>query len=248
MNQILLPTSVLEKKLREFKLSGMVGTLEIRIKQAQEEKLGYTEFLGLLLEDETNKRSDNRRRELYRGAHLPFEKGIEDFDFSFQPSIQKQEIRELATLRFIDKKSNILFIGQPGTGKTHLSVALALQALGQGKTVLFTSVWEMIGQLQQSRADLSYQKKIQFYLKPDLLILDELGYRSMAESTVEDFFEIVSRRYEKGSIIITSNRPVHEWDSVFIDKTLTTAVVDRLMHHASIIEIKGESYRFKKRD
>jgi len=106
----------------------------------------------------------------------------------------------------------------------------------------------MINTLQQSRADYSYQKKIRDYLKPDLLVLDELGYRSMAESTVEDFFEIVSRRYEKGSIIITSNRSIAEWDKVFVDKTLTTAVVDRLLHHCSVVEIKGDSYRFKKRD
>ena len=248
MKQQFLPTVQIEKKLREYRLSGMIATLEMRIKQAEEDSLGYTEFLGLLLEDETNKRSDNKHARLYRGAHLPFEKGMEDFDFSFQPSIKKQEIMELATLRFLDKKANILLLGQPGTGKTHLSVALGLKALGHGKTVLFTSVWEMIGTLQQSRADYSYQKKIQNYLKPDLLILDELGYRSMAESTVEDFFEIVSRRYEKGSIIITSNRSISEWDQVFIDKTLTTAVVDRLLHHSHVIEIKGESYRFKKRD
>ena len=248
MKQQLLPTVQIEKKLKEYRLSGMIQTLEMRLQQATEDNLGYTEFLGLLLEDETNKRADNKHARLYRGAHLPFEKGLEDFDFTFQPTLKKQDILELATLRFLDKKANILFLGQPGTGKTHLSVALALKALGYGKTVLFTSVWEMITQLQQSRADYSYQKKIQTYLKPDLLILDELGYRSMAESTVEDFFEIVSRRYEKGSIIITTNRAVNEWDKVFIDKTLTTAVVDRLLHHCSVIEIKGESYRFKKRD
>jgi len=235
MKQQFLPTIQIEKKLKEYRLSGMIQTLEMRLQQATEDKLGYTEFLGLLLEDETNKRSDNKHARLYRGAHLPFEKDLEDFDFTFQPMLKKQDILELATLRFLDKKANILFLGQPGTGKTHLSV-------------LFTSVWEMITQLQQSRADYSYQKKIQTYLKPDLLILDELGYRSMAESTVEDFFEIVSRRYEKGSIIITTNRAVNEWDKVFIDKTLTTAVVDRLLHHCSVIEIKGESYRFKKRD
>ena len=248
MTQQFLPTVQIEKKLKEYRLSGMIQTLEMRLKQAAEDNLGYAEFLWLLLEDETNKRSDNKHARLYRGAHLPFEKGLEDFDFTFQPTLKKQDILELATLRFLDKKANILFLGQPGTGKTHLSVALALKALGYGKTVLFTSVWEMITQLQQSRADYSYQKKIQTYLKPDLLILDELGYRSMAESTVEDFFEIVSRRYEKGSIIITTNRAVNEWDKVFIDKTLTTAVVDRLLHHCSVVEIKGESYRFKKRD
>ena len=248
MKQQFLPTVQIEKKLKEYRLSGMIQTLEMRIKQATEDNLGYAEFLGLLLEDETNKRSDTKHARLYKGAHLPFEKGLEDFDFTFQPALKKQDMLELATLRFLDKKANVIFQGLPGTGKTHLSVALALKALGYGKTVLFTSVWDMINQLQQSRADDSYQKKIQTYLKPDLLILDELGYRSMAESTVEDFFEIVSRRYEKGSIIITSNRAISEWDKVFIDKTLTTAVVDRLLHHCTVIEIKGDSYRFKKRD
>lgn len=247
MRHQIIPLPEIQKRLREFKLSGIVNALELRIKQAGEDNLGYAEFLSLLLEDEINRRADNRKSKLYRSAKLPFEKGIEDFDFTFQPSIKKQEIVELATCRFIEKKANLLLIGQPGTGKTHVSVALALEALGRSKTVLFTSVWDMINILQQSRADYSYQRKIQMYLKPDLLILDELGYRSMAEATVEDFFEIVSKRYEKGSIIITSNRPLHQWDSVFIDKTLTTAIVDRLMHHCSLIEIKGESYRVKKR-
>ena len=248
MSQQVLLLGELKKKLRSFKLSGMVDTLEMRLQEAGSDKLSYSEFLGLLLEDEVTKRADNRKNRLYHVAKLPFEKGLEDFDFSFQPSLKKQEILELGTCHFLEKKTNLVFIGQPGTGKTHLAVALALEALGRGKTVLFTTVWEMINTLQQSRADYSYQKKIQSYLKPDLLILDELGYRSMAEATVEDFFEIVSKRYEKGSIIITSNRLIHQWNSVFVDKTLTTAVVDRLMHHCSVIEIKGESYRFKKRD
>ena len=136
---------------------------------------------------------------------------------------------ELSTCNFIGKRENVIFIGQPGTGKTHLSVALGLKALGYGHTVLFTTVWDMITTLEQSRADLSYHKKVQSYLKPDLLILDELGYKSLAETTVEDFFEIVSKRYEKGSIIITSNRIFGEWDKIFIDKTLTGAILDRLV-------------------
>lgn len=238
----------INRKLKKFYLSGIAGSLELRLKQAQEDNLGYSEFLSLLLEDEADCRADNRRKRLYRDAKLPFEKGLEDFDFGFQPSVKKGTLVELATGRFVEKKSNILFIGQPGTGKTHLSVALALEVLGRGGTVRFTTVWEMINQLQQSRADHSYYRKIKTYLKPDLLILDELGYRSMADKTVEDFFEIVSGRYEKGSIIITGNRPINEWDKVFIDKTLTTAIVDRLIHHCDVITIKGESYRFKNRD
>lgn len=235
------------KKLREFKLSGIVRTLEVRLTEAISQNLSHREFLELLLEDEVNQRADNKRKRLYSGAHLPFEKGLEDFDFTFQPSVKKMEMLELATGNFIGKHENIIFIGQPGTGKTHLSIALGLKALSYGYTVLFTSVADMITTLEQSRADLSYQKKIQLYSKPDLLILDELGYKSMAESTVEDFFEIVSRRYEKGSIIITSNRDFQEWGKIFIDKTLTGAILDRLVHHCHILTIKGESYRVKHR-
>src|SRR3990167_10832618 len=151
MTQQFLPTIEIEKKLRAFRLSGMIATVEIRIKQATEDSLGYAEFLGLLLEDETTKRSDAKHARLYKGAHLPFEKGLEDFDFTFQPALKKQDMLELATLRFLDKKANVIFQGLPGTGKTHLSVALALKALGYGKTVVFTSVWDMINTLQQSR-------------------------------------------------------------------------------------------------
>lgn len=233
------------KKLKSFKLSGVTRNLDLRIQQAKDDNLSYSEFLALLLEDEASQRADNRRRRLYKGARLPFEKGLEEFDFPFQPSIKKKEIFELATCQFVQRHENLIFIGQPGTGKTHLSVSLALRALGYGYRVLFTTVWEMINTLCQSRADLSYQRKIQHYLKPDLLILDELGYRSMAESTVEDFFEIVSQRYEKGSIIITSNREFADWDKIFIDKILTGAIVDRLIHHCQTIIIKGESYRFR---
>lgn len=236
------------KKLREFKLSGIVRTLDVRLTEATSQNLSHSEFLELLLEDEVSQRSDNKRKRLYGGAHLPFEKGLEDFDFTFQPTVKKAEMLELATGNFIGKHENIIFVGQPGTGKTHLSVALGLKALGYGYTVLFTSVADMIMTLEQSRADLSYQKKIQQYLKPDLLILDELGYKSMADSTVEDFFEIVSRRYEKGSIIMTSNRDFQEWDKIFIDKTLTGAILDRLVHHCHIITIKGESYRVQHRN
>lgn len=241
-------SSTTMKKLRDFKLSGILRTLPVRLEEAVSKTMSHSEFLELLLEDEANQRSDNRRKRLYQEAHIPFEKGIEDFDFTFQPSVRKAEILELATGNFIGKRENVIFIGQPGTGKTHLSVALGLAALGHGYTILFTSVWEMITTLEQSRADLSYHKKVQAYGKPDLLILDELGYKSMAESTVEDFFEIISKRYEKGSIILTSNRTFQEWDKIFLDKTLTGAILDRLVHHSHMITIKGESYRVQHRN
>lgn len=248
MSQQILTTGSLEQKLKQFRLSGMSKVVGVRLKQAQTGKLSHAEFLALLLEDEENIRADNKRRKMYKSARLPSGKGLEDFEFAFQPSLNKQEIMELATCRYLEKKTNLLFIGKSGTGKTHLSTALALQALGYGKTVLFTTVWDMISKLQQSRADLSYYKKMQAYVKPDLLILDELGYKSLADTTVEDFYEIVSKRYEKASIIITSNSPVEQWDKVFVHKTLASAIVDRLVHHCRVIEITGESYRYKHRD
>lgn len=237
----------IQTHLRKFNLAGMAKTFEERIKEAQQNNLGYSEFLELLLEDEANNRDDNRKIRLYKEARLPLEKHLDQFDFSFQPDLKKGEIMELAACRYIGKGENIVFIGQPGTGKTHLSIALGIKALTQGYTVLFTTVHDMITSLQQSRADHSYDKKIEYYTKFDLLILDELGYKSMAETTVEDFFEIVSRRYEKKSLIITSNRDFGAWDKIFFDKTLTSAIIDRIIHHCHIFTIKGESFRVKSR-
>lgn len=233
--------------LTKFNLAGMRKTLGLRLEEAQSENLSYSEFLEVLLEDEKTNREDNRRKRLYTEARFPFEKHLDEFNFQFQPSIPKGTILELATGKFIPKGENIILIGQPGTGKTHLSVALGLKALSYGYTVLFTTVWEMITTLQQSRADHTYTREIEQYLKPDLLILDELGYKTMGETTVEDFFEIVSKRYQKKSIIITSNREFPAWDKIFFDKTLTGAIIDRLIHHCHTFVITGESYRFQNR-
>lgn len=233
--------------LKTFHLAGMAKTVDLRIAEAADRNLSHREFLELLCEDEKNNREDNRRKRLFTAAHFPFVKTIDEFDFSFQPSIKKGEILELATCKFITGKENIVLCGQPGTGKTHLSVSLGVKALGYGYTVLFTSVWDMIANLQYARADHTYKKKIEYYAKPDLLILDELGYKSMAETTVEDFFEIVTKRYEKKPTIITTNRDYQSWDKIFIDKTLTGAIIDRLIHHCHTITITGESYRMKKR-
>ncbi len=235
----------LQKKLTGLKLAGIKKTLDVRLSQAGGNTLSYTEFLSLLLEDEITNRADNKRKTLYKKAHLPFEKGIEDFDFTFQPSVKKRELLELSTGNFLANGTNIIFIGQPGTGKTHLSVSLGIRALSLGKTVVFTTLWDMLDTLLQSKADYSFAKKIQQYLTADLLILDELGYKSLAPQAVQDLFEVIARRYEKKSTIITTNRNISEWDKIFLDKTLTTALLDRLLHHSQVIEIKGESYRMK---
>lgn len=235
----------IHSKLKSFKLAGIANSFETRIQEAQESNLSYTDFMELLLEDETVSRIDNRRTRLFGKAKLPSNKNISDFDFSFQPSVKKAEIVQLSSCLYLKEAKNIVFVGKPGTGKTHLSIALGIKALNLGYSVLFTTLWNMINTLQQSRADLTYKKQIERFSNPDLLIVDELGYRTMSNTTVEDFFEIISKRHERKSTIITTNRPCSDWDKILLDKTLTSALVDRVLQNCSVIEINGESYRTK---
>lgn len=237
--------NVLKTRLRDFKLSGIYNSLEERLSYAQEKSLAYPEFLELLLEDEYNNRRDNSYKKRFSKAKLPAYKTIEDFDFSFQPSIDKRIVNDCLTCNFIKEKKNIIFIGNPGTGKTHLSIALSIKALMKGYKVLFSSVSELLHNLNIAKADNSYYKKIDFYLTPDLLILDELGFKKLPGYNVDDFFEIISRRYEKGSVIITTNKNFEHWAEIFTDQTLSAAILDRIVHYSTIIKITGYSYRAK---
>lgn len=231
--------------LRSLKLAGISRSLEIRNTEAIERKLSYLEFFELLLEDEISNRESNNFKKRKGKSRLPHQKTLEDYDFNFQPQLNKKLIFDLAAGQFIEKKENIIFMGQPGTGKTHLAAAIAQKALMAGHKVLFTTVSEMIDTLHQSKADGSYYRKLQYYLNPDLLVLDELGFKPLSQHTVHDFFEIISKRYEQKSIIITSNKSFEDWDSIFFDKILATAIIDRLVHHCHPIFIKGESFRVK---
>lgn len=171
--------NMLKSRLKNFKLSGIYHNLEERISYAQEKSLSYTEFLELLLEDEENNRRANSYKKRYSKARLPAHKSVKDFDFSFQPSIDKRTINDCLTCNFITEKRNIVFIGNPGTGKTHLSIAIAIKALMKGYKVLFTSVSEMLHNLNAAKADNSYYQRVDYYLKSDLLILDELGFKRL---------------------------------------------------------------------
>lgn len=237
--------STLFKDLRNLKLSGIAKTLEVRNEQAIKEKLSYMEFLELLIEDELANRKDNSYKKRFQKAHFPFTKTLEEYDFNFQPTLNRQEIYNLATCEFIRKKENVVFIGPPGTGKTHLSISIGIKALQQGYKVIFTTVSDMMSALFESKADNSYAQKLKYYLSSDLLILDELGFRKLNEQIVDQFYEIISQRYEKGSLIITSNKTFDEWGNIFWDSILASAILDRIVHHCHLVLIKGESFRMR---
>lgn len=228
MNDVML------SRLKQLKLSGIIKTFETRNEQAIKENLSYVEFFELLLSDEISNRQNNSIKKRMSKAKFPQIKTLEEYQFSFQPSINKNFIYNLATCEFVRKKENIVFIGPPGTGKTHLAIALGIKAISQGYRVLFTTVNEMLKELYTSRADNSFTQKLKYYTTPELLILDELGLKKLNQNSVDDFYEVISKRYENGSIIITSNKVFDEWGRIFYDPVLASAI------------IKGESFRMMK--
>lgn len=235
----------LVKQLSQLKLAGIIKTLDIRNQEAIKSNLSYVEFLELLIEDELTNRKDNAYKKKFYRAHFPYTKTLEEFDFTFQEKLDKRLIFDLATCNFIRKKENVIFIGPPGVGKTHLSIAIGLKAIAQNFNVIFTTVSDMLSNILISKADGTFYQKLKYYTNCDLLILDELGYKRLNPNVVDEFFEVISRRYEKSSTIITSNKSFKEWGDIFHDSVLASAIIDRIIHHCNVVIIQGESYRMK---
>jgi DNA replication protein DnaC len=217
----------------------------VRLHEAAGNSLTHAEFLELLLQDELAVRSDRQVRRRVKAAQFRELKTIDDFDWSFNPSIKKKQVFDLATCRFVRERRDVLFLGPPGVGKSFLAQAIGYQAIKCGFAVLYRSIFDVIRDFLHDEALGGEEKIMTRYLKPDLLIIDDMGMKQLPKRSGEYLFEIVMRRYETRSTIMTSNRPLEDWGKLIGDVPSATAILDRFLHHAEIVTITGRSYRLR---
>ena len=232
-------------QLKRLSLHTMAAILETEVEKASKSHMGYTAFLARLVDEEVANKTDRSINARIAKARFPAIKTLESFDFSFQPSLPATQIKELAELGFVGRGHNVLFVGPAGTGKSHLSIALGIKACGQRKRVLFTSAMGLLDQLVASDVSHTLGGTLEMLGRLDLLIVDELGYMPIDTRRSNLFFQMVSRRYEKGSIVLTTNKSFDRWGEMFGDDVIASAILDRLLHHCYIIPTSGPSYRIK---
>lgn len=227
--------------LKRLRLNQTEEILETVIRNAEEEKISYLAFLDRLLEEEVAAKEKRRIQVAMKTAGLPFAKTIEEYDFSFHPDLDKKMVMELFDLSFLTRHENVIFLGPPGVGKTHLAIALAIKACHLGFTVYFTTMDTLMVKLKEPHT------RSKAYLKSNLVIVDEAGYLPVDSKEAYLFFQFVSYRYERSSTIVTSNKSFSDWQELFGDPVIATAILDRFLHHCRVINIKGHSYRLKDR-
>jgi len=237
----------LRTALKALRLSGMSQSLEVRLQEAAGNGLTHTEFLELVLQDELLVRKERQINRRIKAAMFRELKTLEDFDWQFNPSIKKKQIFDLASCRFIRECRDCLFLGPPGTGKSHLVQAIGYQAIKSNFTVRYRSIFDTVRDFLHDEAFAGQENVMAKYLKPDLLIIDDMGIKQLPKRSGEYLFEIIMRRYETKPTIMTSNRPLEDWGKLLGDVRSATAILDRFLHHAEIITITGRSYRLKDR-